>query len=368
VPPRLNEDFNRLETLYKHGDFHALTATEEGLFYLTLRSLARKENLLYVCQRIGMDTVAVPIRDLPRVLYTSPLTLDILQIAIRDLYTDERAERKAGEKALLAELFKLRVFDWGGIHQNDINKHLVDNYIKKITNFDDLVNKIETEVLQSLKGFVLCSWYNNWTSLLIEDIFKDHPRVLPTVGKIKQVDFFVDNIPFDLKVTYFPSDFLKSQRKQRGLVQEELSELKRACKRFQIPFDNARPAPDLMLDIITALSEHSESAVQQYYNDFVATRKAIIADTVANPRPLLQWLYENQGIQRFDASNRLFLILVNQDNLEESWKLKRDYPLLQREIVSYLDSRSFLQQDLLLNWSVDNHAYQSYTDALFILK
>lgn len=73
-------------------------------------------------------------------------------------------------------------------------------------------------------------------------------------------------------------------------------------------------------------------------------------------------------MQRFDASNRLFLILVNQDNFEESWKLKRDYPLLQKEITSYLDGWSFSQQDILLNWSVDNRAYQSYTDALFIMK
>ncbi len=116
MPSRLNTDFNRLENLYKTGAFHALTATEEGIFYLTLRSLARKENLLYVCRQIGIDTTAVPVRELPRILYTSPLTLDVLQSAIRDLYAAERAERKAGEKSLLAELFKLRVFDWGGIH------------------------------------------------------------------------------------------------------------------------------------------------------------------------------------------------------------------------------------------------------------
>lgn len=210
MPSRLNEDFSRFENLYRTGDFQSLTATEDGIFYLTLRSLARRENLLYVCEQIGIDTTAVPVRELPRVLYTSPLTLTVLQTAIQNLYAGERAERKAGETALLAELFKLRIFDWGGIHQNDINRHLVNNYVKKITRFDELVNKIETEVLQSLKGFVLCSWYNNWTSILIEDIFKDHPRVLPTVGQIKQVDFFVDNIPFDLKVTYFLRSFSRN--------------------------------------------------------------------------------------------------------------------------------------------------------------
>ncbi|MCH2047146.1 MAG: hypothetical protein MK289_01140 [Trichodesmium sp. ALOHA_ZT_67] len=46
-------------------------------------------------------------------------------------------------------------------------------------------------------------------SILIEDIFKDHTRVLFTVRKIKQFDFFIDGIPFDFKMTYFPGEFMK---------------------------------------------------------------------------------------------------------------------------------------------------------------
>jgi hypothetical protein len=43
---------------------------------------------------------------------------------------------------------------------------------------------------------------------------------------------------------------------------------------------------------------------------------------------------------RFDASNRLFIILIDINNFEESWKLKRNTKLLTSKIVEYLDNFS----------------------------
>ncbi|MDE5069908.1 MAG: hypothetical protein O4861_18135 [Trichodesmium sp. St16_bin4-tuft] len=215
---------------------------------------------------------------------------------------------------------------------------------------------------------MLCSWYNNWTSILIEDIFKDHTRVIPTVGKIKQVDFFVDGIPFDLKMTYFPGGFMKKLRQERGLVSEELSELKKAAKDFQIPFDSKGYKNDLIIDLITAFYESSDEQAKTFYKKFISTRREIINQTISNPRQLLVWLYENQGNQRFDASNRLFLVVIDRNYLEDSWKIKRDYQLLKREIESYLDSHSFNLNKLLIQWYYQGRNYQSYTDVLFVFK
>lgn len=365
---RNNEDFSRFVKLYADGELRELVSTDDGLFFLTLRSVARKENLLYVCEKAGIEVQGVPVRSLLPTIFLSNVSLELIEESIKELYEIERTERREKEKELLAELYKLRVFDWGGIYENDINKHIVNNYIKKITDYDLLVNKIENELLYSLKGFALCSWYNNWTSIIIEDIFKDHPRVLPTVGKIKQVDFFVDGIPFDLKMTYFPATFMEDQRAIKGYVRSELAELKRMCKTFNIPIDTTRQANDLMLDIITALSESSNGEVRESFAAFVARRKEIITETIAQPRTLLKWLYEKQGTQRFDASNRLFLITIKQDALEESWKLKRDYELLAGEITNYLDTRDFDPEEILLEWEVDGRTYESYTDVLFVVK
>ena len=64
-----------------------------------------------------------------------------------------------------------------------------------------------------------------------------------------------------------------------------------------------------------------------------------MVDEIANdPVVLIRWLYENQGERRFDASNRLFLVLVNEDNFFQSWQLKRNRTLLTQEIGRYLDN------------------------------
>lgn len=208
--------FFHLESLYNQGNFYELTNSEDGLYFLKLRSLARKEYLLYLLEKSKIYVDKLPAKELLKKSFEAQVSTSIIEMTIREIYTQERIERKNLERQILAELYKLRVFDWGGIHQNDINKHLVNNYIKKINNYDSLVEKIENEILNSLKGFILCSWYNNWTSIIIEDIFKDHPRVLPTIGKIKQVDFFIDQVPFDLKMTYFPIGFMEKKEKREG--------------------------------------------------------------------------------------------------------------------------------------------------------
>jgi hypothetical protein len=360
--------FSQLSRLYDENKFFELTSSSEGLYFLKLRSLARKDYYLHLFQKAQISSDNLGVKQYLETLFKSNISLETIHDSINQIYEIQREERRIHEQDLLAELYKLRVFDWGGIHQNDINKYLVDNYIKKITNYDNLIEKVKNEILHSLKGFVLCSWYNNWTSIIIEDIFKDHERVLPTVGLIKQVDFFIDEIPFDLKVTYFPKGFMENERRNRKLTIKELSELKKTAKIFNLPFDQNRPDDELLIDLITAFAESSQQDVKDFYDNFVKIRRDIINDTLKQPRELLRWLYENQGSQRFDASNRLFLVLVDTNSLEDSWKLKRDYTLLKNKIDEYLNTRSFNKDKLLLNWSFNNNQYQSYADVLFVLK
>jgi hypothetical protein len=360
--------FSQLSRLYDENKFFELTSSSEGLYFLKLRSLARKDYYLHLFQKAQISSDNLGVKQYLETLFKSNISLETIHDSINQIYEGQREERRINEQDLLAELYKLRVFDWGGIHQNDINKYLVDNYIKKITNYDNLIEKVKNEILHSLKGFVLCSWYNNWTSIIIEDIFKDHERVLPTVGLIKQVDFFIDDIPFDLKVTYVPKGFMENERRNRKLTIKELSELKKTAKIFNLPFDQNRPDDELLIDLITAFSESSQEDVKAFYDNFVKIRRDIINDTLKQPRELLRWLYENQGSQRFDASNRLFLVLVDTNSLEDSWKLKRDYTLLKNKIDEYLNTRSFNKDKLLLNWSFNNNQYQSYADVLFVLK
>src|SRR3972149_7426382 len=177
-------DFKAALKYFEDEQFDKLM-TSEGLYFLILRSLSRTEILLRLLTDNKIDAEDIPSRKLLEFVYGKNIPLSKIEKCIRDTYTVERAIRKEKEEALISELYKLNIFDWGGLHQNSLEKTIIDNYVKKITSFNQINEKIDNELHVSLKGYVLCSWYNHWTSIIIEDIFKDHTAVLPAVGLIK---------------------------------------------------------------------------------------------------------------------------------------------------------------------------------------
>ena len=54
----------------------------------------------------------------------------------------------------------------------------------------------------------------------------------------------------------------------------------------------------------------------------------------------MTWLYANQGEMRFGAENRLFVILVDANDISQSWKMKRAFTLIEPKVNSYLDNFS----------------------------
>lgn len=148
------------------------------------------------------------------------MPLEGIDDTILELYEKERAIRRENESELVNELYKIQLFDWGGLHRNSLERTIVNNYVKKITSYESLNNEIDGNLHDSMRAYVLASWYNHWSSIIIEDIFKEHDKVIPAVGLIKKIDFFVNNKPFDLKVTYLPEGYIKDYRRGHGLPPE----------------------------------------------------------------------------------------------------------------------------------------------------
>ena len=284
-------------------------------------------------------------------------------------YQEDIKTRKLENTTLVSELYKLQDFDWGGLYQNNLERSIVDNYVKKIKNLSVLNKKIEVEIHHSMKSYVLSSWFNHWTSILIEDLFKKHKKVIPAVGLIKKVDFFIQGIPFDLKVTYFPDGFMQIKRKEMGL-KSEVQELKTFADRQAIRYDTTQKDKAVFMELVTRFKESIEPEVKRFWIYFNKTRQKIIRDTIKNPYSLIRWLYEQQGERRFDAANRLFLILIDQTHLEESWKMKRNINLLKKQIKLYLDKvdlTDLKQFKVTFNWK-DGRRYCALSDALFITR
>ncbi|MGV6844572.1 MAG: hypothetical protein ACWA42_00410 [Lutibacter sp.] len=160
------------------------------------------------------------------------------------------------------------------------------NFIYKINQFSLLEEKIQTTFkkdtnFEGFKNYALNRWYNFWSAKAIEKIFCENSKVRAHQNpKDKFVDFFIENIPFDHKTTVYPLSF-----------------------------------------------HHS------------------VQWTKENPEKLIKWLYANQSTQqRMHFKNRIFLVLVNQISLNESWKLKAEINWLQQIVSSYL--RTFNPQNL----------------------
>lgn len=361
--------FKQFKQLYQDNKFDILLKDAESVYWLKLRSISRKELMVDFCVQNGIDCTNVKGAALFEHIYRSNPQEKVIDQFIAQKYTAERAERKVNETKLVSELYKMKVLDWGGIYQNNLEKSIVDNYIKKIKDFDLLNKKIENDIHASMRGYVQSSWFNHWTSILIEDIFKDHKKVIPTVGLIKKVDFFISNVPFDLKVTYFPEGYMLARRKALGMPNEILL-LKRFAKAKGIQYDKAQKDKPLMSELLTRISERSDTESKKFIAELKAARWRIVEDTIRDKKSLIRWLYEEQGERRFDAANRLFLVLIDKENMEESWKMKRNTELLGGEIASYLDNFSTKDTSKLeidFEW-IDGKKYNTVSDVIFVVK
>jgi len=273
-------------------------------------------------------------------------------------------------KKLVSELYKLKSFDWGGDYQNSLDKYLVSRYVKVLQSYDVLVSKFETEISTAVQGYVLNSWYNHWSSILIEHIFKSNKAVLPTVGQIKHVDFFIGNVPFDLKVTYFPAEYIKAKRKENGFP-VELTYLKAQANKLGIDFDKKARQTDIYYEIVEKLKDKGTKECLEVIETLKKEKVKILKAAIDDPKGLGQWLYENQGEMRFGSENRLFLVLVDTDDFTGSWKLKRNMDLLTPVIENYLINFSKKKvSDLKIDFKYKGkpQTFTALTDVIFVVK
>ncbi len=272
-----------------------------------------------------------------------------------------------------SELNKMQNFDWGGSMGNNLEKNIVNNFVKKIMKYEEIEKAIAGTIQRSVYGYTVNSWYNHWSTILIEEIFNSNNRILPTVDLVEKIDFFIDNIPFDLKVTYFPEELMKKsiaeELYEKYGSKDELTCSKRLAKELNITIPTDLNNRALTICLNNLLKESVDERAKKFVQDVSKMKKKVIEYYKQNPNELIIWLYENQGEMRFDAANRFYLVLVDSENIYDSWKLKRNVNLLKREIDSKL--MKFNKKDLNnveFNWFKDGKNYKCISELLFIIK
>ncbi|HAJ78951.1 MAG TPA: hypothetical protein DCO75_04200 [Fibrobacteres bacterium] len=367
------KSFEYWKKLHESELLEEFSSDTDGLLWLKTKSIVRKDIIAEFLAQNGITLESTSLNSqfielfdvLSKNVSKSHKLLD-------EYIVTKNKELLAGldEKQLVSELYKLKTFDWGGDYQNSLDKYLVSRYVKVIKSYDTLISKFDTEISTAVQGYVLNSWYNHWSSILIEHIFKSHKSVLPTVGQIKHVDFFIGNVPFDLKVTYLPAEYIKSKRNEFGYP-VELTFLKCKAKDLGINFDKTASSTDIYYEITEKLKDKGTADCLQVVETIKGEKLAILDEAQKKPHILAKWLYENQGEMRFGSENRLFLVLVDSDDFAGSWKLKRNMDLLKPAIKTYLDAFSKKKiSDLKIEFKFKGkpQTFSTLTDVVFIVK
>ncbi len=371
----MKKDFIYWKKLYDGDNLTEFNTNMIGQLWLKTKSIMRKELVLEFIDKYSIKLELTTLRDQFEELFIIFQTNSNQSHQQLDLYIKEKNSqilKSLDRNRLVSELYKLKIFQWGGDYQNSLDKYLVSHYVKTkmIISYNELMSKFEQEITPVVQGYVLNSWYNYWSSILIEHIFKSHSSILPTVGQIKSVDFFINNIPFDLKVTYFPSEYLKLKRKEKNLP-VELTFLKTKAKELLIDFDKTAKPPDIYYEITEKLKDRNDKTAINILNQLKLENMGIINEAQQNPKILAKWLYENQGEMRFGSENRLFLVLIDTDDFASSWKLKRNLDVLTPTINKFLDTFSSKKiEDLKIefNYHGKPQNFTALTDIIFVIK
>ncbi|MCX7832524.1 MAG: hypothetical protein N2440_06465 [Actinobacteria bacterium] len=272
--------------------------TQKELKKLKLECM-KKDHLMQLAKDSGIDSRGSSSELIEKLI---DISMDLIDGFMKKRYLDlikERQEKIISDEELKQELLKVKNYKWGTV-QGGLDQMIQSQYVRKFARYDELINEVRNRFQEEIKSYLIATWYNHWTTVLIEDHISQHPRVIPTLKHKLGIDIFFDDYPFDLKITYLRKD-------------------------------------------------HS------------------LNRNLKNPKEIIKWLYENQGEQRFSPNNRIYILLLDKKNVEESWKLKSDFDFLFNEIDNFFDSAKVTEEDQV-TFSFKNREYTSLAKLLFISK
>jgi len=359
-------NFDRWNEAFRINNFYEFNNNPNGLLWLKVRAVSRRAQLKSFLDSNGLTLSSKNMADKQKELFelmeNDVSAMSTLDKYLRDKNNEFYSMMGVDVEKLKLDLYKVKYYNWGGNRNNSLDKHLVDRFVKVISEYDVLISNRD-RIADNAWNYVQNSWYNNWTTYLIESLFKHHEKVVSAVGEIKNVDFFINDYPIDLKVTFFPNKFLDEKIKLL-LGKKELSWLKSKGKSLGITANANDTEPQQIYTIVEKLREIGHNEVIAELNE---AKRAIVEESQKDPIELMTWLYENQGEMRFGAENRLFIILADSNDLSMSWKMKRAFSLIEPKVQNYLSE--FSDQSLkTINFSFKNQKYKSLSDVIFVIQ
>ena len=248
--------------------------------FIKLKSL-KKEYLSDFCKHFSIP-ISKNIQEMIKniLLASDNNQLSTVQINeyIKNLYSDIRRKEiektGASHQAIVRELNKVDAHIWGMV-QGKADAYIQSNYVRKYFRFNDLVNAVRESLFTAMEAYTLCTWYNHWSTVFLEDLICQNKKVVPIIKKVKGVDVIWNEQPVDVKATNLPKEWFRD-----GYT---------------------------------------------------------IDDAINNPIRACEYLYTYQGVERFGSENRFFVIVYNRTNPDDSWKIKREYSLIKESVDSFFN-------------------------------
>ncbi|MEM2174761.1 MAG: hypothetical protein QXI58_03970 [Candidatus Micrarchaeia archaeon] len=178
---------------------------------------------------------------------------------------------------ILREVNKVKTYYWTQV-QTNIAYNNAGSFLFRIFDFEKLIKKIretirEKRFSEEFEQYTINRWYNYLTQLIVQDFFARHPRV--------RIEENRRSLYVDIYIDGNPFDI-------------KMTPLPKAfAKKFEEVFKN--------------------------------------------PTDLIKWLYESEGAHRFHTSPKIFIVVVDLDDFQASWKLKRQFDVIEKVVNKYLE-------------------------------
>ena len=329
--------------------------------FLLIRSLD-KEHLKEIISMYSENEPTGSIKFLTKQAYETNITIEQLLKYIEEKRTTLISTREQELEGLSNILSQIPIVTCGVRNDkiDDIVKGFVRN--KTIKSYNLLLEELDSSLLQRVRQYCLWSYYNQTANDIIELFFLKHPKVIPTLRKIPNIDFFLkieDKIlPFDLKFTHISDQAregyfdLVSQGVNSNhsifddfiVTEENPSELDvirtyyNAYKASHRHLKLTAASKLSKYDLVSYITNIGDSSSQNFIVKIENSRAKYVPSSSDELKILEWWNYKYQGERLFCNNNRLFVFVSYKNKFIDGRELKGKTEEIGKNIIALLDS------------------------------
>ena len=133
-------------------------------------------DLKILSQNLDVNNIGTAVEIIKRILEENP-NEKVIDEFIKSKYLKKIQERRTiiSDEDLKKELLKVKTFSWGVV-QGQLDQKIQTEYVRKIVRYEKLLNNVKLKLHDDVTNYVICTWVNHWTTVLIEEHISTHKK------------------------------------------------------------------------------------------------------------------------------------------------------------------------------------------------